>query len=138
MVVFSTKKYQLMAELLQRIQGQIEGEGGETWVRTEEDLFEAARQAGIDLETARIVDARTLEAILAGGASPDPGRCWAVAEVLYLDGLLAMARGEEEVAHSLLEKARGLYGHVDDDMVLPDEAVEPGERLRRIEEITGA
>lgn len=135
MVVFSTRRFQQLAELLQRIQGEIEGEGGELAATVEEGLDAAAREAGLDLQVARLIDAATLEALLTGGAHPDEGRVWAVAEVLYLDGLRARKQGMEDDSRRLLEKAAVLYGHVGDDLALPAGSPGPGERLLRIREL---
>lgn len=138
MVVFSTRRFQRMVELLQRIQGQMEKEGGELAATVEEDLDAAAREAGLDLQVARLVDAATLEALLTGGAHPDEGRIWAVAEVLYMDGLRARRQGMEDDFRLLLEKAAALYGHIGDDLALPAGSPGPGERLREIGELAGS
>ena len=138
MAVFSTKKYQRMAELLQRVQGEIEGEGGETLVRAEGGLEEAAREVGLALDVARLVDADTLVRTFAGGRDPDPGRCWAAAELLFLDGLLSRERGDGEGARDLLAKARALYGRIGEGLALPEGAVSAEERLRRLEALLGA
>lgn len=134
MVFFKAQKLQRLADLLQRVQGEIERAGGESESRVEEGLAEAAGRAGLDLEVARIADLPTLERVLASS----PGKCWVVAEVLFLDGLRARSRGRSDEARALLEKARALYGHVGEGIDLPDGAPSPGERMRRIEELKGS
>jgi hypothetical protein len=134
-VVFSSRKFQRMAALLQRIQGQVERAGGQVETGTEQDLREAARQAGTELDLLRLLDPATLERSVVGSGEPDPGRCWAVAEVCYLDGLMARARGDGEGARDLLEKARRLFGHATGDLRLPEGTPPPETRLRRIREL---
>lgn len=137
MVFFKAQKLQRLADLLQRVQGEIEREGGEPSSRVEEGLAEAARRAGLDLDVARIADLQTLERVLAPGESPGSGKCWAVAEILFLDGLQARSRGRDDDARTLLEKALVLYGHLGEGMHLPDGVPSPGARIRRIRELTG-
>ena len=136
MVFFKAQKMQRLADLLQRIQGEIDREGGEAAGRIEEDLADAARRAGVDLEVARIADVGTLERVLAPGGDPASGKCWAVAEVLFIDGLRARSVGDHGEAREVLEKARALYGLIGDGLRLPDGAPTPEERLRRIDELT--
>ena len=135
MVFFKAEKLQRLADLLQRIQGEIEREGGEASHRVEQDLTDAARRAGIDLDVARVADVGTLESVLAPGGDPGTGKCWAVAEVLFLDGLRAHGLDERGEARELLEKARALYGRVGDGLRLPEGAPTPTERIRRIDEL---
>lgn len=132
MVFFKAEKLQRLARLLQQVQKAIEEAGGDL-PDSEERLDEVARGAGLDLELARAADAPTLEMVLAGGGGAG-GRCWLAAEVLFLDGLLAAARGREAETRDRLEKARRLYRLVGPDLELPEDApAPPDERLRRIE-----
>ena len=133
MVFFKAQKMQRLAELLQRIQNAIEGEGGDLQ-KAEDEMREMARTAGLDLEIARMADGPTLEAVLTGGGEATESRRWLAAEVLFVDGLLALKRGDEGSAADRLGKARHLYLTLPDALDLPPEAVEPGERLRRLRE----
>lgn len=136
MVLLKAQRLQRLAEKLSEIESRLDREGGElTEVR--EGLEEAAARTGVDLETVRALDGPTLERTLSPGGRPDPGRFWAVAEVLYLDGLRARAQGEETTAAKLLEKARRLYGNVGGDLDLPEDAPTRDGRVRRIEELLG-
>lgn len=123
---------QRLAELLQRVQKAIEGEGGD-FVRVEDDLDEVARVAGFDLEIARMADAATLESVLTVGGSGSESRCWLAAEALFLDGLLELHVGREAEARDRLEKARRLYRTLGGELALPEAAADPAERLRSIE-----
>lgn len=135
MVFFKAQKLQRLAELLQRVQKAIEGEGGDLAL-SEDELREVAGVAGLDLEIARMVDAATLESVLTAGGRDSGSRRWLAAEALFLDGLLSLGKGDETAASDRLDKARHLYLTLDSELGLPDGAVEPAERLRRIEEIT--
>lgn len=134
MVFFKAQKMQRLAELLQRIQNAIEGEGGDLQ-EAEDEMREVARTAGLDLAIARMADGPTLEAVLTAGSRDNEGRRWLAAEVLFVDGLLALRRGERGAAADRLEKARHLYRTLPEGLDLPREAVAPGERLRRIGEM---
>lgn len=162
MVFFKAQQMQRLAELLQRIQKAIEGEGG--LLKAEEDLRELAREVGLDLEIARMADGPTLEAVLTGGGEDTESRRWLAAEVLFLDGMLALERAERAApeeeprepgardgasadavsaragsadAWDRLAKARYLYLTLPDALDLPRAAVEPEGRLRRIGEMEG-
>lgn len=135
MVFFKAQKLQRLAELLQRVQSAIEGEGGDL-VRAEEEVRDVAGAAGLDLEIARLADAETLERVLTVGGPDSGSRRWLAAEALYLDGLLALGRGEETAGRDRLDKARVLYLTLATDLDLPESAVDPDERLRRIESLT--
>ncbi|MFW6200020.1 MAG: hypothetical protein ACOC8K_05560 [Gemmatimonadota bacterium] len=142
MVFFKAQQMQRLAELLQRIQKTIEGEGGDL-LKAEDDLRGVAREAGLDLEIARMADGPTLEAVLTGGGEDTESRRWLAAEVLFVDGLLALERAAREAEAEEAEteaaapwaKARHLYRTLPEALDLPAGAVEPEERLRRIEEM---
>lgn len=120
-----------LSRLLQRLEAQLEREGGEP-AAVRESLEDVARRMGVHLEAVRLVDAASLVELLEAGGS---GRLWAAAEVLFLDGLLARAEGRPQEARHSLEKARLLYGRVDAGLELPDGRPPPAERLRRIDRL---
>jgi hypothetical protein len=59
----------------------------------EHEIQEIAAAAGLDLGVARGLDPAMLLMWLAPGGTPDPGRLWLMAELLYLEGLRGMAAG---------------------------------------------
>lgn len=153
MVFFKAQKMQRLAELLQRVQKAIEGEGGDLQ-KAENDLREVALEVGLDLEIARMADGPTLEAVLVGGGQDTESRRWLAAELLFVDGLLARERGAAEETPEAsdaarggapetssddglkqLAKARHLYLTLPDALDLPPDAVQPEERLRQIDEM---
>lgn len=136
MVLIKAQKLQQLAEKLGEIEAQLDREGGElTEVRR--GLEEAAARTGVELETVRQLDGATLEMTLSPGGRPDPGRFWAVAEVLYLDALRARARGDDAATARRLEKARRLFARVGGGLELPDGAASPERRLEEIGELLG-
>lgn len=137
MVLLKAQRLQQLAQKLGEIEEQLEREGGEL-KELRRGLEDAAARAGVELQTARRLDAATLARALSPGGRPDPGRFWAVAEALYLDGLGALARGEDAAAASRLEKARALYGRAAGAALeLPDGAPTPEERAARIGDVLG-
>lgn len=137
MVFFKAQKFQRLAELEARVQKALEEAGGAglDWARDE--LASAAGMAGFDLETARLVDAGTLVTVLGAGGEGSAGRTWFAAETLYLDGLVARARGREADARDRWRKAEALYERLDPDARFPAAEATPEERLRTVEELTG-
>lgn len=151
MVILSAQRMQRLAERLQQMERSVEAGGAELEDATEEvtgrappreeaafdeELASAAARVGVELETARRMDAATLSRTLAGG--PGGGwRLWAAAEILFVDGLVARSRGDEGAARSRWEKAAHLYRRGGTGTELPEEATPPEERLDRIESWTG-
>lgn len=134
MLHLNIHKIHRISETLQRLEAQIEREGGDA-PTIREDLEDVARRMGLQLDVLRLADARTLHEVLAPGGS---GRLWAAAEILYLNGLLVRARGRPDEAEARLVKSRFLFGRVDADLELPEGASSPAERVREIDALTGA
>lgn len=76
----------------------------------QEALSDAARQGGLDLDLARAMSPETLMMMVAPGGEVDPGRCWLLAEIFYLEGLEAELAGLVAEARSSLERAGFLFG----------------------------
>jgi hypothetical protein len=82
-------------------------------VRIQQELTAAAGQAGFDLDLLRGFTADTLHMLVSPTGEVEPGRCWLMAEVLYLDGLQSLAEGDVDVARQSLGKARLLFGLIE-------------------------
>jgi hypothetical protein len=95
----------ILVALRRRIIGQEVGreEAAET-------LRETARLGGLDYDLARAMAPETLLLMVAPGGDVDPGRCWLVAELSYLDGLDAALASDFEEARDGLERAAYLFG----------------------------
>ena len=72
-------------------------------------LTEAASSGGFDLMLAKAASVETIEMLVAPAGDLEPGRCWLVAEVLYLDGLQAQLEERPEEAAASLRKSLPLY-----------------------------
>jgi hypothetical protein len=95
-------------------------------------LRSASRQVGFDLDLARAATPETIMMLIAPFGEVEPGRCWMVAEVLYLDGLQAQMEERMDDAAASFEKALPLYELLEPGalhLALP----EARERVREIE-----
>lgn len=152
MVILSSQRMQRLAQKLQQVEQGVERSGGEVEDALDEaadeardrpdtgiddELEDIAARSGVELSTVRRMDPGTLSRTLARGPGGGGGRLWTAAEVLFMDGLAARARGEDAVARSRWEKAAVLYRELDEGLELPEEAMPPGERLARIEAWSG-
>ena len=72
-------------------------------------LASAAREGGFDLTLARVASLETIEMMVAPTGDLDPGRCWLVAEILYLDGLQAELEERHGEAEERYRKSLPLY-----------------------------
>lgn len=149
MVILSAQRMQRLSEKLQQMERSVERGGSELedlreeaeagvpsrgeLLDVEEELASAGARVGVELESARQLDAATLARALSRGPGGGGGRLWAAAELLFMDGLAARARGEERVGRARWEKAAFLYRRLGDALELPDEATPPAERLERID-----
>lgn len=146
-VILSAQRMQRLAEKLQKMESSVEKGGSELEdVREEvtghapppeesvfqEELASVAGRVGVELKTARQLDAATLSRVLSRGPGGAGGRIWAAAEILFVDGLAARARGQESAARSRWEKAAALYRRCGTGLELPEDSASPEERLQRI------
>ncbi len=72
-------------------------------------LRQVSRQGGMDLELAQAASPDTLRMLIAPTGEIEPGRCWLLAESLYLDGMEAQLAGDLPRAQDSLAKARMLF-----------------------------
>jgi hypothetical protein len=128
MIVLNAQQLQRLAESLLRIERLLESEGGDPGI-IREGLEEAAHRMGVHLAVVRLADARTLLQLHAPPGGGDPGKLWAVAELLFLDGLRALDEGDEGEGHRVLATSLELFPHVDPGLQLPAVARPPGERM---------
>ncbi len=80
-----------------------------TPARIEEDLQALAGRSGFDLDVIRGLSGDTLHMLVAPSGEVEPGRCWLIAELLYLDGLEAEVEERADDARTSFEKARTLF-----------------------------
>lgn len=77
----------------------------------DQELRSVAGMAGFDLDIIRAATPDMLVMMASTAGQLDPGKCWIMAESLYVDGLDRQARGEPY--EDLLEKASRLYSLTD-------------------------
>ncbi len=128
MIVLNAQQLQRLAESLLRLERLLEAEGGDTGV-IREGLDEAAHRMGVHLAVVRLADAGTLLQVHGPGSGGDPGKLWATAELLFLDGLRARAEGHLGEAERRIETALALFQEVDPGLVLPELSPSPQRRV---------
>jgi len=84
--------------------------GEATREETGPSLREAARLGGLDYDLATAMTPETLLMMVAPGGDVDPGRCWLLAELSYLDGIEAALIDDGSAARSALQRAAYLFG----------------------------
>ena len=72
-------------------------------------LQAVSEKGGMALDLARASSPETLHMLVAPTGEIEPGKCWLLAETLYLDGLAAREAGEHERGMDSLGKARMLF-----------------------------
>jgi hypothetical protein len=80
--------------------------------RIGEELSALAGQGGLDMGLLRGFSGDTLRMLVSPAGEVEPGRCWLIAELLYLDGLQAHLEERTGDARDSLSKARILYALV--------------------------
>jgi hypothetical protein len=136
MIILNARQLQALAETLLRLERLLEAEGGDA-TGIQDGLEEAAHRMGVHLAVVRLADAGTLLHLHGPEGGGDPGRLWATAELLYLDGLRARAEGETDGGDGLLRTARRLFQAVDPGLRLPPGTPSPTERVREIGRLLG-
>lgn len=97
-----------MGQVLISIRNAILGRAGSP-AEMEGKLSSAATRIGFDLSLARAATPETILMLIAPFGEVEPGRCWMVAEVLFLDGLQAEAEDRFDDAMDAFEKSLPLY-----------------------------
>jgi len=127
------RQIEVLGQLLLAIRKMILG-GESDGASVEARLQEVAGKGGTDLDLARAATPDTLRLLIAPTGEIEPGRCWLLAETLYLDGVQARLREDPERASDSLRKARMLFS-----LLAPMGAFLVGfpEASARMEEIEG-
>lgn len=98
----------------------------------EEHFRAASRVAGLDLQLARLATPDTLALMVAPTGEVEPGRCWLLAELLYLDGLHAQLEERAADARTSYEKAERLFSLLEPGGALLVGFPEAAERIAEI------
>ena len=102
------RQIEILGQLLIAIRKMILG-GEADGAAVENRLREVAGKGGMELELARAATPDTLRMLIAPTGEIEPGRCWLLAETLYLDGIQARLTEDYERASDSLRKARMLF-----------------------------
>lgn len=94
-----------LAGLLDRIPNRTPEDAGVV----EAELDALAREAGMDLSLALRLTPETLGMMVAPGGTADPGRCWLLAELLYLRALQAERERNTALARQGYERSLALF-----------------------------
>lgn len=97
-------------------------------------LQKAVEGIGFNLDLAKAASPETVRMLVAPTGDVEPGRCWLVAEVLYLDGLQAQMEDRWEDACASFERALPLYALLEPHGLLVAGLPEAEERIAEIEE----
>lgn len=97
-----------LGQMLAALRNMILGRGIASQL-IEQRLEAAATQSGLNLGLARAASPETIEMMVAPTGDLEPGRCWLVAEILYLDGLHAQLDDRPTDAVASFSKALPLY-----------------------------
>lgn len=122
-----------MGQMLIELRRMLLGGGVVTPQEVEDRLRRAMSTASLSLDVARAASDETLAMIVAPTGEVEPGRCWLVAEALFVDGIQAQLEERPDDARDRFEKARRLFG-----LLAPGSPImglpEAGERLNELEE----
>ena len=99
-----------------------------------DELAGLADRSGFDLALLRGFSGETLRMLVSPTGEVEPARCWLMAELLYLDGLQALAEGRAGDARAGLEKARLLYSLVEPGGGMLVGLAEAAERIHEIDD----
>lgn len=97
-----------LAQVLIVLRNSILGRTAEP-AQLRQEIRALAAQAGLDLDVARAVDASTLRMLMSHAGTLDPGRCWLMAELLFLEALQAREAGDPGRARRDLLRALQLH-----------------------------
>jgi hypothetical protein len=102
-------------------------------LRIREELTGLAGQAGYDLALLRGFSGETLHMLVSPTGEVEPGSCWLIAELLYLDGLQAQVEERTGDAREGLQKARLLFRLIEPGGGMLVGLPEAGERIDDID-----
>ena len=105
---FILRQIEMLGSLLVSLRRKILGGKADSG-EVEASLQEVSEKGGLALDLARAATPDTLRMLIAPTGEIEPGRCWLLAETLYLDGLHAVQVGDEERAMDSLSKGRMLF-----------------------------
>ena len=130
---FLLRQIEMLGQLLIALRKKLLGQkiGG---TEARDELQGVARKAGLDMEILRSATPDTLAMLVAPTGEVEPGRCWLMAESLYLDGLTCELEERWQDALNSLDKAERLFGLLEPGGVYLVGFPEAAERVEEIRE----
>lgn len=99
------------------------------------EIHEVAREAGLDIDVARQLDAGMLLMWLSPTGEIDEPRFWLLAELLFLEGLASHEAGSGDGGHGDLARALAIYAKIAPSWRPNDQLASAGERCLEIQAI---
>lgn len=106
--------------------------GGASAEAVHAEMQTTARNAGIDLDMARLASADTIIDLMSTGSELNPSRCWLTAELLLVDALDADAAGDDEGARLSYTKSLRLFSLIEPGGAFLVGWPEAGERVEEV------
>ena len=128
------RQIEILGEILRAIRKMIMG-GTVDSSEIKARLRGVSSQAGMDLELAQVATPDTLRLLVAPSGEIEPGKCWLLAETLYLDGLQAESEGDNLRASDSLLKARMIFSLLEPMGAFLVGFPEASERILEIKEV---
>lgn len=107
---------------------------GDDAAEVDAELNALASKSGVDLGLLRSLTPESLALMAAPGGEMDAGRCWLWAEILYLDALGAVRRGDARAAGASRERSLHLYRLLEPRWAPAPDLPRAEERVREMEE----
>lgn len=126
-----------LGRALNQIVAQILGRSGDGPIDVDAELQGLALQAGLDLDLATRLSVETLPMLVAPLGTPDPGRTWLLAELLYLRGFQAEHRAEPERARDCYRRSLELYRLVEPEWETEIGLPAPTDRIAELRQRLG-
>ena len=101
------------------------------------DIYEIAREAGLDLTLARQLDPQMLLMWLSPTGEIDEPKFWLFAELLYLEGMNAREAGTGDGGRADLARAAAIYERLPADWRPSENLASAGERCKEISILVG-
>jgi len=133
---FILRQIEALGEFLVAIRKAILG-GEADGASIETRLQDVSGKGGMDLALARAATPETIRLLIAPTGDVEPGRCWLLAETLFLDGLQAHLSHQEDRALDSFAKARMLFSLLEPMGAFLVGFPEAAERIREIDERVG-
>jgi hypothetical protein len=130
---FILRQIEMLGEVLIALRNKILGRKTDGAAANQE-LQGVMRKVGLDMDMLRVATPDTLAMLAAPTGEVEPGRCWLMAESLYLDGLACELEERWQDGLNSLDKAARLFSLLEPGGVYLVGFPEAAERIDEIRE----